>query len=155
MAQKNKSARHVRLYHFITGCPAWRDLDAVARAIYIDIARRYAGMNNGRIPYSVREAAAELRVSTATASRALAKLTDHGFIVPVVKGAFSFKKRHATEWRLTEFACNVTNEAVPTKDFMRWLPASPLATALPTGAHRSPPALRMVHPPGKLVVALS
>jgi DNA-binding transcriptional MocR family regulator len=154
MAQKAKSARHVRLYHFITGCPAWRDLDAVARAIYIDIARRYAGMNNGRIPYSVREAAAELKISTATASRALAKLTDHGFIVPVVKGAFSLKKRHATEWRLTEFACNVTNAAVPTKDFMRWSPASPLATALPTGALRGLASLRIVPSPGKLEVCL-
>jgi DNA-binding transcriptional MocR family regulator len=166
MARQHKSGRgheprHIRLYHYITDCPAWHDLNAVARAIYCEMARRYAGAgsNNGRIPYSVREAAAELKISRATASRALATLTDHGFIVPTVKGAFSLKKRHATEWRLTEFPCDITH-AFASKDFMRWAPSpgGSLATA-PLGARfASPPALRVVHqeahPPGKLVVSL-
>src|SRR5262249_51768372 len=84
-------------------------------------AKRYAGdgSNNGRLPYSVREAAAEFRIGKTTASRALDSLEAHGFIVPVTKGAFSLKKRHATEWRLTEFPCDVTH-AISTKDFMRW-----------------------------------
>jgi hypothetical protein len=146
--------RHVRLYHYMMDSPAWHDLGAVARAIYLEIARRYAGpgSNNGRIPYSVREAAAAFRISTATASRALATLTDHGFIVPVVKGAFSLKRRHATEWRLTEFPCDVSKAFVATKDFMRWSPASPLATAPCGGALRGLAPLRIVHPPGKLEV---
>ena len=127
MRKRNKrepSPRHVRLYHYMTNSRAWHDLSAVARAIYIEIAKRYAGVgsNNGRIPYSVREAAAELKIGTATASRALGALVDHGFIVPVTKGAFSRKIRHATEWRLTEFPCDVTNTLTATKDFMRWEP---------------------------------
>ena len=154
-----KSPRHLRLYHYMTDSPAWHDLSATARAVYCEIARRYAGpgSNNGRIPYSLREAASEFAISRATASRALAELVDHGFVVPMIKGAFSLKKRHATEWRLTEVACDVTRTLIGSKEFMRWTPPSggSLATALPTGAHRSPPALRMVHPPGKLVVALS
>jgi hypothetical protein len=130
MARRNKrehAARHVRLYHYITNGAAWHDLNPVARAIYIEIAKRYAGVgsNNGRIPYSVREAAKELKIGPATASRALATLVDHGFIVPVTKGAFSRKNRHATEWRLTEFPCDVTNTPIGTKDFMRWEPPSP------------------------------
>jgi DNA-binding transcriptional regulator YhcF (GntR family) len=130
MARRNKrdhAPRHVRLYHYMTNSPAWHDLNAVARAIYIEIAKRYAGVgsNNGRIPYSVREAAKELTIGTATASRALAALVDHGFIVPITRGAFSCKIRHATEWRLTEFACDVTNTLIGTKDFMRWAPPSP------------------------------
>ncbi|MDO8877208.1 MAG: hypothetical protein Q8M24_18560 [Pseudolabrys sp.] len=154
-----KSPRHIRLYHYMTDCAAWHDLSATARAIYCEIARRYAGAgsNNGRIPYSLREAASEFKISRATASRALAELVDHGFVVPMIKGAFSLKRRHATEWRLTEFACDVTRTLIGSKEFMRWTPPSggELATALPAGARRSPPALRMVHPPGKLVVALS
>jgi hypothetical protein len=121
---RGSQPRHVRLYHYMTDCPAWHDLDAVARAIYVDMARRYAGMNNGRIPYSVREAAAELKIGTATASRALTRLTENGFIAPVSKGAFNLKKRHATEWRLTEFPCNVTNQMIASKDYMRWQPGS-------------------------------
>ena len=45
------------------------------------------------------------------------------FIVPITKGAFSLKKRHGTEWRLTEFPCDVTH-AISTKDFMRWQPGA-------------------------------
>jgi hypothetical protein len=150
--------RHIRLYHSMTDCPAWHDLNAVARAIYCEIARRYAGTgsNNGRIPYSLREAAAELKISRATASRALTALVDHGFIVPMMKGAFSLKTRHATEWRLTEFPCDVTHALVGSKEFMRWTPSSDgsLATALPSDALRSPPSLRVVPSPGKLVVSL-
>lgn len=115
-----KSPRHVRLYHYMLHSKAWLSLSANARAIYIEIASRYAGVNNGRIPYAVRDAAAALRIGTATASRALTELQERGFLVPVTKGAFSFKKRHATEWRLTEFTCDVSNSAVPTKEFMKW-----------------------------------
>ena len=77
--RSDKAARHVRLYHWMTNSSAWHDLNALARAIYCEIAKRYAGVNNGRIPYSVREAAAEFRVGPATALRALKSLQDHGF----------------------------------------------------------------------------
>jgi DNA-binding transcriptional regulator YhcF (GntR family) len=100
---------------------AWRSMDATARAIYIEIAARYAGpgSNNGRIPYSVREAAVSLRIGKSTAGRALKRLQERGFIVPMTKGAFSLKLKHATEWRLTEFPCDITH-ALPTKEFARW-----------------------------------
>jgi hypothetical protein len=124
--------------------PAWHDLNAVARAIYIEIAKRYAGLgsNNGRIPYSVREAAAELNIGTATASRALRALVDHGFIVPVTRGAFSRKNRHSTEWRLTEFPCDVTNTPIATKDYMRWQPPTHPQRSAETIEHvgTTPPA---------------
>jgi hypothetical protein len=103
--------------------PAWKSLGAVERAMYIDIAARYAGpgSNNGRIGYSIRCAAKELGIGTSTAKRKLDVLVDRGFIVAMTKGAFSLKARHATEWRLTEFPCDVTGE-LATKEFMRWTP---------------------------------
>jgi hypothetical protein len=103
--------------------PAWRSLNAIARAIYIEMASRYAGpdSNNGRIHYSVREAAAALHIGKSTASRGFRDLEERGFIVVMQKGAFSRKIRHATEWRLTEFLCDVTNQP-PTMDFARWSP---------------------------------
>lgn len=102
---------------------AWKSLDAVARAIYIEIAARYVGIgsNNGRIPYSVREAAASLRIGKTTAGCALERLQERGFIVAMKKGAFSLKTRHASEWRLTEFPCDLTHD-MPSKEFTRWTP---------------------------------
>ena len=118
---KDKGPRHIRLCHYMTDSQAWKSLGAIARAIYPHIAKRYAGVgsDNGRIGYSVREAAAEFHTGTSTAKRALDELQDRGFIVPMKKGAFSLKQRNSTEWRLTEFHCDVT---LATKDFMTWTP---------------------------------
>jgi DNA-binding transcriptional MocR family regulator len=80
---------------------AWRSLSANARAIYVEMASRFGGpgSNNGRIPYSVRDAAKSLKIGKSTAARAIETLQDRGFIVEVTKGAFSLKVKHATEWR--------------------------------------------------------
>jgi DNA-binding transcriptional MocR family regulator len=103
--------------------PAWKSLGAVERAIYLDMASRYAGQgtNNSKIGYSIRTAAKNLHVGTSTAKRALDVLQERGFIVCTTKGAFSLKARHATEWRLTEFVCDVSGD-LPTKEFVRWRP---------------------------------
>jgi DNA-binding transcriptional regulator YhcF (GntR family) len=103
----------------MTNSPAYRDLNSVERSILSDKMKRYDGSNNGRIPYSVREAATELRISKDTARRAISRLQDQGFIVQITRGAFSLKQRHATEWRLTELNCDVTN-SLPSKELMRW-----------------------------------
>jgi len=101
--------------------PAWKSLSAEARAIYIEMASRYTGpgTNNGQIPYSVRDAATSLHIGKTTAACAIEMLQTRGFIVAMTKGAFSRKIRHATEWRLTEFGCDVTN-ALATREFARW-----------------------------------
>jgi hypothetical protein len=119
--RSDKEARHVRLYHSMLKTSAWKSLTASARAIYIEIASRYRGpgSNNGRIPYSVRDAAKSLKIGKSTAARAIQLLQDHGFIVEVTKGAFSLKVKHATEWRLTEFSSDITDD-LPTRDYLRW-----------------------------------
>lgn len=109
------------IFHHLMDSQAWKGLGAIPRAVYVDIAKRYHGSNNGRIGYSIRCAVRELHIGNATAKRALDDLQDRGFIVAVKKGAFSFKVRHASEWRLTCFKCDVSNE-LSTKDFLRWTP---------------------------------
>lgn len=117
----DKEARHVRLYHSMLKTLAWKSLTGNARAIYVDIASRYGGpgSNNGRIPYSVRDVAKSLKIGKSTAAKAIQLLQDRGFIVEVTKGAFSRKVKHATEWRLTEFSCDIT-DALPTRDYLHW-----------------------------------
>jgi DNA-binding transcriptional MocR family regulator len=104
--------------------PAWKSLGGNERALYLEIAARYAGFgsNNGRIGYSVREAATNLNIGTSTAKRALDALQDRGFIVATKKGAFSLKIRNSTEWRLTEFPDDTNRGELPTKEFMSWTP---------------------------------
>jgi hypothetical protein len=122
--KESKTARHVRLYHYMLRSPAWQSLTGNARAIYLEIAGRYGGpgSNNGRIPYACREASASLKIGQATAIRAIWELEERGFVIAVKRGAFSLKKKHATEWRLTEFPCDVTNTLIGSKEYLRWQP---------------------------------
>jgi hypothetical protein len=118
---RDKLPRHVMLFHHMLDSQAWKSLGVIPRAVYLDMAKRYYGTNNGRIGYSIRCAVDELHIGNATAKRALDVLEDRGFIVATKRGAFSLKQRHATEWRLTAYPCESTN-GLSTKDFMRWTP---------------------------------
>jgi hypothetical protein len=95
------------------------------------------GSNNGRIPYSVREAAEALHSGKSTAAASFKRLIDRGFIHPMQKGKFDRKLRHSTEWRLTEFSCDVTG-ALATKEFARWRPQNlkPAPEAEPIGTRQ-------------------
>src|SRR3954452_4179899 len=107
------------LFHYMLDSQAWKSLGAIPRAVYLDIAKRYNGSNNGRIGYSIRCAVNELRIGNATAKRALDALQDHGFIVATKRGHFDLKVKHASEWRMTQHPCN---NDLATKDFMTWTP---------------------------------
>jgi DNA-binding transcriptional MocR family regulator len=126
---KDRLSRHVRLMEFMLASEAWQSLDPVARALYIEISRRYRGpnSNNGKIPYSVREAAAALNVSRNTANRGFHHLAERGFILPKTPSGFNCKGRTATEWLLTEFPDDTqTGTNIATKDFMSWTPPAPI-----------------------------
>jgi hypothetical protein len=124
MKKKRAAAeRFVRLPHRMMETRAWKSLDGNARAIYVELAMLYRGVgtNNGRIGFSVRQAAQAIHVSKDTAARALKSLQDHGFIVSITKGCF-VRKRHATRWRLTEFKCDLTGQPA-SRDFETWITA--------------------------------
>jgi len=81
-----------------------------------------------------------LHIGKSTAARALEILADRGFIVAEKRGAFSLKARHATEWRLTEFASDIGSDFA-TKEFVRWRPEDKIRyperdrTVSPAGPH--------------------
>jgi hypothetical protein len=117
-----KKERYVMLRYWLLKSQAWNSLSGNARALYVEIARRYNGSNNGRISYSTREAGQSLHISPCTAGRLLRVLQDRGFIVCTKRGAFSLKTtKDASEWALTEYDCDHP-PAHATKDFMRWQP---------------------------------
>jgi hypothetical protein len=118
----NPTERFVWLRFWLTDSPAWRSLSCNARALYIELARRYNGHNNGHISYSLRQASQNLHIGKTAAAVAFQLLQDRGFIACTKKGAFSWKAvRDASEWRLTEYANDFPPEHV-TKEFMRWQP---------------------------------
>ena len=78
--QKKTGPRFIQLFYWMFDTPAWKDLDAVSRAIYVELTARYNGSNNGRIAFSARQAAEELKISKATAAnlRATWRLSPQG-----------------------------------------------------------------------------
>lgn len=119
---KNRGTRerYVSLRYWLLNSAAWNRLPGGARALYVELARRYNGSNNGRIPYSVHEAMQALGVSKGQAKYLFDMLLDRGFIVCTKRGAFSLKTtKDASEWLLTEHASDHP-PAHATKEFMRW-----------------------------------
>jgi hypothetical protein len=134
--------RYVSLKEHMLACQAWRSLDSNSKMLYAELARRYRGpnSNNGRIAYSVREAARALSISRATAQRCFEKLIDRGFTKIGKRSGFSMKGRVATEWLLSEFPDDTTaSTGIASKDFMKWTPDlnhSPAVRKKPTALDR-------------------
>jgi hypothetical protein len=119
---RGPTERYVSLRYWLIRSAAWKSLPGMARALYLELAERYNGCNNGRISYSVREGAEALHISKSTSKQLLDLLKDRGFLVCTKRGAFSLKAtRDASEWRLTEHP-NDTPPGHATKEFMRWQP---------------------------------
>jgi DNA-binding HxlR family transcriptional regulator len=118
LKRKGKS-KFIMIEAYVKRSAAWKALTPIERNAYIEIKWRYDGTNNGRIGLGCRELGDEINMSRDTAARALDGLQEKGFVVKAKASAFSVKNRVATEWRLTEFACDVTGNPA-TKDFMRW-----------------------------------
>jgi hypothetical protein len=105
---KERNDRYFQLHHYMLRTDAWQALSAAAVRVYIQIGSRYNGANNGRLAFSVRDAAAECNLAINTAMRALRELVDLGFIEETRHGGLSKKTRIASEWRLTAFKCDLT-----------------------------------------------
>ena len=107
-AQEERKDRYFALHHYMLKTDAWRALSAPARAVYIQIGFRYDGCNNGRIAFSVRDAASECGLANNTANNAFKELVALGFIEETRHGGLSRKTRIASEWRMTAFKCDLT-----------------------------------------------
>ena len=101
--------------------PAWRDLHPLAVCIFIELKKRFFGLNNGEISLSCREVAERLRCSKNTASQMFYELQAHGFIKIRVKGRFTY--HNATTWILTT---EVYNGHSPTNEWKNWSPENPI-----------------------------
>jgi hypothetical protein len=136
---KRKGERYLSLRFWLLRSDAWKSLPAISRALYLELAARYNGSNNGRISYSVREGAEALSVTKDTTARYLKILEDRGFIVCTKRGAFSLKTtRDASEWRLTEYDSD-SPPAHASKDFMSWQPPEPTQTTVQNSEHGTTP----------------
>ncbi len=119
--RRKGKAKFIMIESYVKRSAAWKALTPIERAAYLEVKWRYDGLNNGRIGLGCRDLADEINMGRDTAARALDGLAAKGFIARAKPSAFSVKNRAVTEWRLTEYSCDVTGQ-LPTKEFMRWEP---------------------------------
>jgi hypothetical protein len=115
--------RHLQLTHFLMDSPAWASLAPVEVALFVAVARRWDGFNNGRIGCGVRDAATRIHAAPNTVSRAFDVLIERGFLELKRDSSFG-QKQLVREWRVTCFPIGAWDAptARPTHDYQRWLP---------------------------------
>lgn len=118
---RTRDGRHVRLYAWLTGSPAWADLSGNAVKLLIYLATWEDGSNNGELFMSTRMAAEGIGVSKKTAGKAFRELEDHGFLRAVERGYFQMKGGPATRWRLTWLSWPAASKP-PSNEWRQWQP---------------------------------
>jgi len=114
-SQKNK--RFVAFDYNLLETEAFRYLTGGAFKLLALVKKRYNGINNGHISFSVREGKDLLGYSKDTIGHYFVELVDKGFLKIKEKGSFSYKKRHATTWIIT--SDEYSNQK--SRDFKNWI----------------------------------
>ena len=118
--QKGRSktrGKFVALGEGLITSTAWRSLSGGAIRYYIELRRRFNGVNNGELHLSLEESTRRLGMAKDTAIRAQQELTEKGLIRMTQRGGFH--QRLATTWALTDES---TAAMTPTHDYKSWPP---------------------------------
>lgn len=121
--RSNGTERHLQMFHFLLKSAAWESLVPVERALFIEVAQRYDGYNNGRIGLGVRDAAAAIHAAPNTVTAAFDTLVERGLLELTRDSSFGQKKL-VREWRVTCFSTGPWDSpaARATHDYQRWRP---------------------------------
>ena len=113
--------RFLAMPHYLLKSAAWKSLAPTPRALFVEVAQRWNGFNNGSIGLGVREAGHALHVKHTTAGAAFKVLQERGLLELMRDSGFD-QKRLAREWRVTAFAVGDYQAPTsrPTNDFLRW-----------------------------------
>lgn len=113
---RNKNT-FVMLRHDMIDSAAYRSLSLKARAVYIEVLRRYNSFNNGDIALSCREASEFCGIGKSSASEAFDELVAKGFLKVGEDAAFNMKTRKSRRWILTHA---LLGRQSPTNEWKSW-----------------------------------
>ena len=108
--RRQRGQFYIAFHFWELECSAFRALSADATRVYMFMRKKldFDCLNNGRVPFSLREAQEVLHSGWHRAANALAELMHLGFLLP---------GKPENTWALTAFP---VNKKEPTKDFMQW-----------------------------------
>lgn len=124
---KGGGGKFVQLYHSYLNEWTRHGLSCGARALMVELIRRYNSGNNGRIYLPTREAANALCVSRNSVAKYYRELAACGFIVETKGAALGVDGTgRASEWRLTHLKCD---EKTPTMEYRKTKPRPKICAA--------------------------
>lgn len=134
---KGHGGKHwVQLPEWLLSSPAWQSLSVGARALYVEIKRRYKGGNNGDVRLSHREAASALGVHRNTVGPWFRELEALGFIRQLEGPHLGPSGIGQTaRWALDEYDSD-TDSKPALKRFMAWRPKQNPRTKNGTPRHK-------------------
>lgn len=123
MRRRKKAGHFVQLEHYLLDTLAYRTLTPNARAVYVELKRRFNGRNNGTLALSARDAGDAIGATHHTGARALLELQEHGFIEITEESDFKRKVHVARAYLLTEYPDDRPGRSrIASKAFLKWLP---------------------------------
>lgn len=124
--RESKRERFISLSYPLLDSLAWRHLTNADKAAFISLKRRFNGMNNDSISLSVREIAAENKMSINTASKSLKHLQQKGLISLTKYGYFG--SHMASTWKLN----TDSNPGYhPSNEWKQWKPGDDFTNGIP------------------------
>ncbi len=87
--KRKRSPPFVRLLNELIDSKAWQELSCYARAVYIEIHRKYNGRNNGNLSYTYREA--NKLMGRKRFTKALKELVNNG-LIDVIRSGGLYRK---------------------------------------------------------------
>lgn len=117
--ERKRDSRFVKIDYYILRTKAWSELSPREVRVWLLLCQKHNGANNGKISLSIRDAAKFGRMSTSSASKAIKRLTELGFIKKTFEGSFSQKQNLASEFALTHVKLG---DKLATKEFAKWQP---------------------------------
>ena len=102
--KKWNGVRFVAIDHPVLDSYAFAALSGAAAKALLLLLRRWNGLernNNGKLPLSVRDIKTYCHVGSAHACEVTRELATSELAVPMQKGSFAWKARHAATWRIT------------------------------------------------------
>lgn len=133
--KRGGAGRHVQLPEWLQASEAWATMTPGARALYIELKRRFYGSNNGQIFLSHRDAAKALNVHRNTVGKFFRELEQRGFIrLTVAPHLGPSGIGQASVWALEELA---TQDGKPAgRAFMGWSAKQNPRTKLVAARHK-------------------
>lgn len=117
--RRTRDRPHARVYHYWLNLPAWATMSVHAKCLLIELLARYRPDEPNSFPLPNAEAARWLACAPNTAARAIAELTERGWIVIERRG--TMRGSRSARCRVVSLAAYPSDTRVACMDdVLRW-----------------------------------